>query len=938
MIMPIILHIRKKKMDLKRDLKTVVLSLLFLSNLSLGTVQAEVLKTINVSMPTNYGTFFGEIHFSEKDLELALKVERIIKEDLTKVINYFEYVPYDVVHFNIDPFLRLTNGNAVVFPTNIINLYNYPANNSEHLIVMENWLQGLVLHEFVHVTHLDQTRGYLQTGREIFGTIGKIPAGIVPRWFTEGIAVWGESYLVSGGRLNNPLFNKEFLLQFKKENFCKTIDCLDSPGNFPNGQLAYWAGAYFMEYVEKIKPKSIKCLVEFNSNSLPFFLNNAFESCVGEKAESLFEKFRKQFITNEESKLAGDKISNVFGSDDFQKGLVLDGDHLFKVENEKKSEALVAYDLKDGVSSIAKYDAPISDIASMVNEENQSKMLLVSFNEDPSFRLQNKTWKLIDPETLLVEKKLNFANDPSYVVALSAGEFLTLSYIDNHWQAENSKSKEVLKKFSSLYNIVLVKKIGNQLLLKINDSFGFSSLVVSDFNFQNLVEIYKSDKVYDLPIVTDSFWLVRSKEELLLFETSKNILQSSLPQDLLKNISFAVLNKDRNLILEDGLKTQVNKEDNLENLLLKNKAGTKSVEGIEYKIQPAPTSSFASEKAEAFPRFDHLSPHYWFLAFGTSDNLGSVGAMTAFSDPMEIYSLNATILAYASESKIGGTLDYTQKLINVSDLWSASAYFNQEYSKTKFNSTLISDRDFELRTRYKIYFKKLIYIPGVVAGASATEDFISNQTNKFLGTSQFLSYEALSYDDFFQSFIGIASLKINQTSIGESYLSTQLKSTGTWRFINELEGSIKGSFSKLFKSDFSRGVLFGGGVTNTIKVRDHEFYGLPYSNAYGNEIFSSRLQLDYRFWDIYRGKNLLPFFFKEAHLLAGNDSLYADRIFLDGEFLKNKMINSLYIGPRIKMNIFYHVPANIDLIFSRIANPNGKSVNQAELTFYADMF
>jgi hypothetical protein len=66
--------------------------------------------------------------------------------------------------------------------------------------------------------------------------------------------------------------------------------------------------------------------------------------------------------------------------------------------------------------------------------------------------------------------------------------------------------------------------------------------------------------------------------------------------------------------------------------------------------------------------------------------------------------------------------------------------------------------------------------------------------------------------------------------------------------------------------------------------------------------------------------------------------LYADRIFLDGEFLKNKMINSLYIGPRIMMNIFYHVPANIDLIFSRIANPNGNSVNQAELTFYADMF
>ena len=243
MIMPIIHHIRKKKMCLLR----IVLLFTLLLNLTFSNVQAEEFKTINVSMPTNYGTFFGEIHYSEKDLALALRVERIIKEDLIKVINYFEYVPYDVVHFNLDPYLRLTNGNARTFPTNIINLYNFPASNLDHLIVMENWLQGLVLHEFVHITHLDQTRDYLSIGRQIFGTIAKVPVGIVPRWFTEGIAVWGESHLINGGRLNNPLFNKELLIQLKKPNFCKMIDCLDTPGDFPNGQLAYWAGAHFIE-------------------------------------------------------------------------------------------------------------------------------------------------------------------------------------------------------------------------------------------------------------------------------------------------------------------------------------------------------------------------------------------------------------------------------------------------------------------------------------------------------------------------------------------------------------------------------------------------------------------------------------------------------------------------------------------------------------------
>ena len=148
-------------MGLKLDLRRVAVALFIFLNLTLWTVEAEVFKTINISMPTNYGTFFGEIHFEEKDLQLALKTERIIKEDLIKVINYFEYVPYDVVHFNIDPYLRLTNGNAVVFPTNIINLYNFPANNQEHLIVMENWLQGLILHEFVQLFRDGLQKGLL---------------------------------------------------------------------------------------------------------------------------------------------------------------------------------------------------------------------------------------------------------------------------------------------------------------------------------------------------------------------------------------------------------------------------------------------------------------------------------------------------------------------------------------------------------------------------------------------------------------------------------------------------------------------------------------------------------------------------------------------------------------------------------------------------------
>jgi hypothetical protein len=941
MIMPILQHIRKKKMDLKRVAFPLMISFLIFVSLLFSEAQAEVLKTINVAMPTNYGTFLGELHYGEKDLVSALRVERIIKEDLIKVINYFEYVPHDVVHFNLDPYIRLTNGSARTFPTNIINLYNFPANNSEHLIVMENWMQGLVLHEFVHITHLDQTRDYLAVGRQIFGTIAKVPTGLVPRWFTEGIAVWGESHLINGGRLNNPLFNKELLIQFKKNEFCKTIDCLDDPGVYPHGQLSYWAGAHFIEYLENKKPKTIKCLVEVNSSAIPFFLNDAFLGCVGETAQDAFVKFRADYLAKEETIPAakqewGEKISNVFGSDDYQKGHVLDGDRLYKVEVARFSEALISYDLKDEVSFKGVYDLPISDVAGMVDVDKENKMLLVSFNDDPHYREHNKIWKLINPDTLLVERTLNFSHDPSYAIPLGGENYITFAYWKNIWQVEHNG--ELLHAFSSNDNITLVKKIGDKLLLKLNDSVGSSSLILTDLQLKKLSVIYKSSDVYDLPLVSEKFLIIRSGGNLKLIEWGKSLMVSDLPKDLLNKITFADYNEGRVLVLENRLKSSVMMANEMEAFVGQNKTASTLIAESEYNEVPGPGNSYASLMAESYPRLDHMIPHYWFLATGNSENLGSIGAMTTFVDPMEVHTLNATALVYPSVRRFGGSLDYLQKLIGVSDLWYASAFFDQNYSKTDFSDALNLSRDLTMSTYYTFLKKRWTYAPGIFAGKSTTKDFLSDRSITNVGVSNALMYQALSYDDYFQYFTGSLNLQSNKADRGGAYLVTQMEGDIGGRFSDKFTASFKGSYGKLYKSDFTRGVIYGGGYTDFTKRRIHEFYGLPYSNAYGNEIFTVRFSADYEFWDVYKGKNLLPFYFKQLHLLFGRESIYADRIVLDGKILRDKMINAFFIGPRVKMNLFYFVPVNIDLIFSTVANPNGNNVNQVSFALNADFF
>lgn len=946
--MPIVHHIRKKKMGLS----SIVLSFMFILNITLSPLKAEELKTINVSMPTNYGTFFGEIHYSQKDLQLALSLERIIKEDLIKVINYFEYVPHDVVHFNLDPYLRLTNGNARTFPTNIINLYPFPSNNLEHLIVMENWLQGLVLHEFVHITHLDQTRDYMDFGRQIFGTIAKLPAAVVPRWFTEGIAVWGESYLLNGGRLHLPLFNKELWLLFNNQQNCQNIDCLDNPGFYPNGQLAYWAGAHFIEYIENKKPKTIKCLVEENSKAIPFFLNNAFEACIGESAQELFLKFRTEYINSYVSpenttQLYGEKITNAFGRDDFQKNFVLDGDHLYKLEHQRQSEALVSYDLLDKVSFTAFFNAPISDISAMVevskvDEDNDSKdkkvskLLLVAFNDDPNFRDHNKVWKYVDPETLLVERTLSFPHDPSYVLPIQGEDFLTVSFWENHWQIE--RGGEVLIIFPTRYNITMVKKVGEQILLKINDSFGVSSLVISDLKFKKFEEIYTNEKSYDLPIVTDKFLIVRVVDQLQFIEINPTVQLGQLPNSLLANITSLTFNENHTLTLADGLRSLEKKQIDSEKEILSLVTNKTSIATKEYKILPDQMNSYDSKLAESYPRLDHLLPHYWFLALGSSDNLGSFGAMTTLSDPMEVHSLDAKFFVYPSVSRIGGTLDYTQKLVSISDLWSINLLADQDYSVSNIDSTLNQTFDLNFSTNYKMLLKRWTYSPGYFMGSSKTEDFISSRKTSMIGVTQSLDFQALTFNDTFQSLNIVTKLQANNASFGNTYLASKSEVSASFRVVPEWLASFKIDYSRFFKSDFTRGVTFAGGVSNFVKARFHEFYGLPYGDAYGNEIFSSRLMMDYNFKDIYRGKNLLPLYFREAHILLGQQSLFANRTYLDGKILKEKMINGFFMGPRIKMDLFYYVPTDIDFIFSTILNPNGNNVNQVEFSLSAQAF
>jgi hypothetical protein len=97
-----------------------------------------------------------------------------------------------------------SNGFAVVSPTNRIVVFATPPIEHAGLRFNEDWLELVITHELTHVFHLDRTRGAWRVAQTLFGRAPSLfPNAYGPSWLVEGLAVYEESRLTHGGRLND---------------------------------------------------------------------------------------------------------------------------------------------------------------------------------------------------------------------------------------------------------------------------------------------------------------------------------------------------------------------------------------------------------------------------------------------------------------------------------------------------------------------------------------------------------------------------------------------------------------------------------------------------------------------------------------------------------------------------------------------------------------
>jgi dipeptidyl aminopeptidase/acylaminoacyl peptidase len=234
------------------------------------------------------------IYYYEPNLEVAKRVavgaERAHRT-LVEVLGHHPAVRTNIV---ITDDTDGANGFAGVLPRNDIHLYATAPGSISTLNDHDDWLYGLVTHEYTHIVHLDTISGIPYWYNRIFGKTWA-PNQIQPRWFIEGLAVYEESKRSSSGRNRNTIFDM-FLRGEVLAGKQYGIDAVTTgPFRFPQGNAAYLYGSHFLEYLGDRygDDKLAKISHEYGRQPVPYGLNRAVERVIGKSWVTLYDEWSR---------------------------------------------------------------------------------------------------------------------------------------------------------------------------------------------------------------------------------------------------------------------------------------------------------------------------------------------------------------------------------------------------------------------------------------------------------------------------------------------------------------------------------------------------------------------------------------------------------------------------------------------------------------------
>ncbi len=235
------------------------------------------------------------IHY-EKNLEpVAEHLARLSESIHDRLVVPLGYKPDDKTEVALTDVTDSANGSATALPFNTIRLFVTAPDDLRPLGDYEDWMLGLMTHEYVHILHVDNVSGIPSVANTIVGK-NLIPNQVQPRWILEGLATLLETTYTSGGRVRSSLFDMQMRADFLDDNVATLAQISSDARRWPQGTLWYLYGSRFMRWITDIYGQDVwrAIAADYGAAVIPWGINRAIRRQTGRTYVELYEGFKKQ--------------------------------------------------------------------------------------------------------------------------------------------------------------------------------------------------------------------------------------------------------------------------------------------------------------------------------------------------------------------------------------------------------------------------------------------------------------------------------------------------------------------------------------------------------------------------------------------------------------------------------------------------------------------
>ena len=282
-----------KFIDNKSVLKTSLLIVIFVL-FPFNHSNAEITPRITSPHSDWYDLKSKHFHIlhDKKDLLIAQRSLQIAEATFQKLSQYFKYSPKDIITISLVNTLDISNGLASIAPTNTIFIITTPP-TSDTLLNRSDWYEGVIIHELVHIFHLNQTTGIQKILNKVFGkNYLTTPQVWQPTWIIEGLATYLETSFLKDTRTASNSY--ENLMANEVSKGIRSFASINAGSSHWPYNTDYLYGSYFFLFLEEsYGPDSVKKIIEnYGSNLIPFRIVSNTIPVTGKPLTQLWTEFQ----------------------------------------------------------------------------------------------------------------------------------------------------------------------------------------------------------------------------------------------------------------------------------------------------------------------------------------------------------------------------------------------------------------------------------------------------------------------------------------------------------------------------------------------------------------------------------------------------------------------------------------------------------------------